>query len=206
MTKHLYILLLVIVVYGCAPNNTYYNWTAPDYSYKQYNKLAVFGLSRDLQDASDFEVSVVNQLRKKGYASIQGMAVLPPEWAKDLDVKTIRKNLLSKGVEGVISLAVVNVSTRTVYTPDASYVVPYGRSRFGSTYITTYQEIYQKGYYSEMSNFIYEAHFYDLTSEDVDNNLVWTFQFKYDNSIPGIPELASFSKTLLDALVRDNIL
>ncbi|MFY0607433.1 MAG: hypothetical protein JXR10_12000 [Cyclobacteriaceae bacterium] len=191
---------------ACAPNNTYYNWTAPDYSYKQYNKIAIFGLSKDLQDANDFEISTFNQLRKKGYACVQGMALLPPEWAKDLDVKTIRKNLLSKGVEGVLSLAVVNVSTRAVFTPDATYIVPYSRSRFGSTYITTYQEIYQKGYYSEMSNFIYEAHFYDLTSDDVDNNLVWTFQFKYDHAIPGIPALTPFSKTLLDALAKDKIL
>jgi len=198
--------LLALILSACVPSVSYYNWVAPDHDFKKFDKIAVFGLTRDLQDASDFEVGMVGQLRKDGYLSIPGMTVIPPEWVKDLDVKSIRKHLISKGVDAVISLAVVDVSTRAIFVSGSNYIIPADRSRFGNTYISTYKEIYQPGYYTQSSTFIYEAHAYDLTSEDVNNNLIWTYQYKYDAATPGVPQLSPFARTLMDALKRDRIL
>ncbi|WP_421894267.1 hypothetical protein [Marinoscillum sp.] len=198
--------LLSLLLSACIPSVSYFNWVAPDHDFKKFDNIAVFGLTRDLQDASDFEVAMVGQLRKNSYQSIPGMTIIPPEWMKDLDVKSIRKHLLSKGVDAVISLAIVDVSTRAIFVSGPTYIIPADRSRFGATYISTYKEIYQPDYYTQSSTFIYEAHAYDLTAEDVNNNLIWTYQYKYDAATPGVPQLSPFVRTLMDALQRDRIL
>ncbi|MEP0367008.1 MAG: hypothetical protein ABJN36_14175 [Cyclobacteriaceae bacterium] len=203
--KSLYIIGLLSLA-SCAPTITYFNWTAADYDYKQYNKIAVFGMTRDLQDASDFEISMTKRLAKKGYSAMPGMSIYPPELMKNLDVKAIRKHLLSKGVEAVVSLAVVSVSSRTVYVPGSSFTAPVEQMRFGSNYITTYQSIYQPGYYTQSGTYIYEASFYDLTSENTENNLVWTYQYKFDADGTSIPALHPFAKNLFEQLKSDKIL
>jgi hypothetical protein len=182
------ILVVVLLLGGCATTTFTSTWKAPDA--KPVNPtgktIAAIFVSRDESRRRAGEDALAADLRARGANPIAGYTILPNDQRGDGE--TARQSLRQAGAQGAVVMRVVGRDQRINYTPGVGYAFPTYYYGFGPYWGYGWRSVYEPGYLTTDTVVSVETLVYSLQPED---KLLW----------------ASTSRTTdprnLDALVND---
>ena len=107
-----FLAVVTTLVFGCASTTTIQNaWYDQSYHGGAFRKIVVVGVHQDMITKRVFEDAFVASLQSAGVSALSGYQVLPPDarfgdpaWASAIE---------SSGADGLISVRLLNVDTRT---------------------------------------------------------------------------------------------
>lgn len=178
-------------------------WKKPATVAQKYNKIAVIGLSGDIVKRSAIEKAIVAKFAASGINAVAGTNILPDNLVDgnadhkvDEEKKNEIANLLKKqGVDGVLTISLVNVKESEQYVPGTSFYTPYsGYYGFNSYYWGAYNMVNTPGYYVQNTNIFLASNFYNLGTEQ----LLWSAQTNTGNPT----SLSDLSQSYASALVE----
>jgi len=187
------LIIILLFAFGCGPKLT--SWTTPGYEGKKYEKIIIFGITKNLAARQRIEDNSVLAFQDKGVDAIKGLTVVKPGVSfDDLNVEEVVAQLKAIGVDGMLTWAVVDKEESTTYVPGTNtYVGGYGgRGRyggFGGYYGGAYGRVYDPGYYKETTTYVLETNFYKWPDTGEESGLVWQGQTSVTD--PGNPKKAS---------------
>ncbi|WP_411029322.1 hypothetical protein [Spongiimicrobium sp. 3-5] len=203
-----YGLCFLFILIGCAPAKMSSTWTKKDYTKRDYSKIAVVGIGKNLAARNTFEKDAVSLLRDQGINAVAGIVLFPPGGTTEIRtaadyIKIIKDNNL----DGVITMALVDSDERDRYQPGETRYIP-SYYRVGKYLVRRYAAYETPGYYSKTKSYLIEAVLYNLKGElfEGKETMVWTGQSSLVD--PSSMESASkgFTKRMVNQLIADGIL
>ncbi|MGL1885549.1 MAG: hypothetical protein OCD76_03450 [Reichenbachiella sp.] len=172
----LIVLVVATIIAGCSPKFTY-TWKDTSFQKNEFKKILIHGITDNEGKATLFEVTMVDAFKSQGIEAISSSIQYGAIASNEDPDKKIQK-LLDDGIDAVLTIAVVDKNTETVYNQGATYSVPsYGRTYRGYSYRTT-STVQEPGYYTQETTYLLETNFYALEEagdEDL-TPLVWSAQ------------------------------
>ncbi len=176
------------------------SWKNPDVGPTNYTSILVTALTPNVVARRAVESQIAEQLESKGVIARPSIEVFPPNFMTDKPSKEqILDKVRAEGVNGIMTVALIDSQEDTKYVPGSNMYAPYPRygyyGSFGGYYGNYYSTFYDPGYYTTSRTYFVETNLYDVGTED----LVWSAQSKsYDPS-----NIESASRALGRALVYE---
>ena len=159
------LLFIVSSAYRCAPSMKY-TWSKEGVQGKEFEKIAVIVIGKDFEIRSLVESKVSKDLEQYGITMVKGTSFLGINASKnDWQPDIISKKLKSLGVDGAISISLINIRDKSEFVQGESYVYPSGYYRYGKHIYTTYSRVYTPSYYKDVKEYIVESSLYDVSIE-----------------------------------------
>lgn len=186
-------------------------WKKPATTAQKYSKIAVVGLSGDIVKRAAVEKAIVAKLSASGITAVAGTNILPDNLVdgnNDNKVDEEKKNeianlLKQQGVDGVLTISLVNVKESEQYVPGTSMYTPYaGYYGFNSYYWGAYNMVNTPGYYVKNTNIFLASNFYNLGTEQ----LLWSAQTDTGNPT-SLNDLAqSYASALVEKFLNAGVI
>lgn len=171
-------IVAAFVIQGCMSTKFSASWKDPQYNGKEYSQVLVWGLSDNVANRSTVEDEVTYFLNLKGVNAHSGADILPYDRKiMPKDKKIIKKKLLEKGYDAVITIGLKDIKEETHYVQGTGYYNPMSYGYYGSFYGYSsymYGNVYQPGYYSSTEYIYLETNLWDVET----GKLVWSGQSK----------------------------
>lgn len=203
-----FILGTLLLLQGCQSTNFSATWTIPDHSSRNFKKLLIVGMSRNVAARSTVEDEVVYFMRLKKINAVAASDVLPSDRAQvPKEKEAIRKILEDAGYDGVLTVSLMDVQRETNYVQGSNYYAPatfYGGyyGSFYSYYPNMYSNVYQPGYYVNTQTVYLETNLFDVDSGD----LIWSAQSDTQDKNE-VDELAnSYARGLVSHVLKRKII
>jgi hypothetical protein len=156
--------------------------------------------NRELQKS--MEKQLVDELTAKGIQAVSAYEVYGPKYFPKDENKAIEK-LQSSGVDGFLTIVLLDKSKEKSYSPGFSRIGPVGyyRNWYGY-YRTVYGRVYTPGYYTTQNKYFWESNLYDVPGE----KLIYSAQSEsFDPS--SIIQLASdYSGKLITDMTKQGLI
>ncbi|NAS11486.1 hypothetical protein [Poritiphilus flavus] len=206
--KHYLFLSLISVFFllGCGPAKMSSTWTKDGYKDRAYGKVAVVGMSKDLESRNLFEGGAVALLKENGINAVEGISMFPPGSGKNLKAKDYIRIIKENELDGVITMALIDSKESERYQPGETVYVP-SYYRVGRYIARGYNVYSTPGYYQPTKTYLIEAVLYDVKGElsEGKETMVWTGQSSLMNPSSLESASKSFTKRLVNQLIADNI-
>lgn len=199
--KKVIILFFITAVAACGPATQITgSWKnpSPPKNPTGYKSLMITSLSQNLDARQTVENDLALAIAATGVKTLKGMESFPPSFTdKDADKDALLGKIRKTGVDGIVTVALINKETESRYVPGSYGYAPVTRYRyyglFSGYYTTWYPAMVSPGYYEEDKIYFIEINLYDAKSEE----LVWSAQSETYN--PGT--LSQFSKDFASVVV-----
>lgn len=195
-------LFFILIIVSCSPATQITgSWKnpSPPKDPTAYQSVMIISLSRNLEARQTVENDLAAAISTSGVKALKGIESFPPSFSdtKEADKDELLARIRKTGVEGIITIALMNKETESRYVPGNYGYAPITRfryyGRFSGYYTTWYPTVISPGYYEEDKIYYMEINLYDTKSEE----LVWSAQSETYN--PG--SLAQFSKEFAEVIV-----
>lgn len=159
----------IVLLSACSSTKVTSSWTSPDATAINLSvkKIMVAALlpDRDRELQKSMERKLVQELNAKGINAVSAYAAYGPKYFPQDEQKAIVK-LHEAGVDGVLTVVLLDKNKEEKYTPGTSRIAPVGfyRNWFGY-YSTVYSRVYSPGYYTSANKYYWESNLYDLNPE-----------------------------------------
>lgn len=200
------ICLPMLFLSGCNTTRVISSWKVPDASLRSYNKILVIGLmdakERGLRE--EIENKLVAAFNIEGIAAGSSYSEYGPKAFDGLTEQESLNKINSNGYDGAFIVVLLDKSKEKTYNPGYMYYTPYFGyyGRFWPYYNTLYGRIWGPGYYTESTNYIIEANFYDLKKD----KLEYSAQTKSFNPSSSRSLASELSEKLLQDMMSQNII
>lgn len=186
-----------------------HTWTQEGFNGKNFDKILVFGASRNLEARTSFENKTVKLLADKGITAENSLRALPPitdlsQISEDQIVKVVKEG----NYDGVIVAYLVDVNDQQVRETSTSTPVVYGRRGvygYGRYVYGSYSSLYSTDYYRQQRTYVIETRLFDAKSESKEKALLWTGQSNIIDPSSFEKGAASYAKKMVNALLQNNI-
>ena len=129
------------------------------------------GLVNNVSLRNDVEGEVVDAARRYNLNGINSMSMFPPELGKPFDdTERVRNRLLEREFDGILTVALIDVTAERYIRPENKYMPLTYYDRFGNYYSRTYTQVYRKGYFALESKYFLETNLYELKN----GSLLWS--------------------------------
>ena|SRR5450432_193388 len=167
--KYIFLFVAISFLAACSSTKVTSSWKSPDVTSGNLSmkKIMVAALlpdkNRELQKS--MERQLVDELKSKGIDAVSAYEVYGPKYLPGDEHKAINK-LQESGIDGFLTVVLLNKSKEKSYNPGYSQIVPVGyyRSWFGY-YRTVYGQVYTPGYYTTQNKYYWESNLYNLPGE-----------------------------------------
>lgn len=216
MRYHSLIALLLFVLTSCAttyPLALDAAWENTNYEPRPFQKIAIFGLTKDFKDKKEFENDAVKYFKSKGVVAVAGYTLFEHEPdATEVNRSDIKKELHAQGFDGVLTASTVeNISQDDEDISDdelASHAE--GLYKFGQYFEARYDHLQTDIDHNHHKYSVLEASFYYLQNynEYDGNGLVWISHFKYDleMKVKEAMEIDNYAHVVVNALFEDQVI
>jgi hypothetical protein len=167
--KYVVLLAAISLLAACSSTKVTSSWKAPDVTFSSLSmkKIMVAALlpdkNRELQKS--MERQLVDELNSKGINAVSSYEVYGPKYFPQDEHKAVNK-LKESGVDGFLTIVLLDKSKEENYNPGYSQIQPLGyyRNWFGY-YRTVYGRVYTPGYYSTQTKYYWESNLYNVPGE-----------------------------------------
>jgi hypothetical protein len=171
LTSYLLFSFIIILLSGCTPEGLMRTWSTNEEYNRSFQNIMAMGLVNNVNLRNDLENEVVYAAQKAGIKSKNAMSMFPPELGKPFeDIERVKTRLKDKGFDGILTIALINVSAERYIGPDVAYEPLVYYDRFRTYYFRTYELVYRPGYFSQYAKYFIETNFYELGA----GKLVWS--------------------------------
>jgi hypothetical protein len=195
-------LLFVVAMAACGPaTHITGSWKnpSPPKNPTGFKSVMITSLSQNLEARQTVENDLAAAISATGVKALRGMESFPPSFSdtKEVDKDELLGKIRKTGVEGIVTIALINKETENRYVPGDYGYAPVTRyryyGRFSGYYTTWYPTMYSPGYYEQDKIYFIEVNFYDAKTEE----LIWSAQSETYNPT----SLAQFSKEFASVIV-----
>ncbi|MFM8592227.1 MAG: hypothetical protein ACKOA3_04925 [Sphingomonadales bacterium] len=159
---------------------------------------------RDRTLREHMEQSLAEHLRARGQEAVCACELYGPKEFDQLSEKEVLAKLSTSGIDGVLTIVLLDKERERYYVPGQMQYTPYGfyYDRFWGYSRTLYWRIYPPGYYSTNTRYFWESNLYDLS----DSKLLYSAQSQsFDPS--SSDELGKeYGKLIVDDMVGKGII
>lgn len=206
--KRIKILILISTIglfAACSSTKVTSSWKSPEATAINLSvkKIMVAALlpDRERELQKSMEKKLVRELNAKGINAVSAYATYGPKYFSQDEQKAISK-LHEAGVDGVLTVVLLDKNKERTYNPGSSRIAPVGfyRNWFGY-YSTIYSRVYSPGYYTSANKYYWESNLYDLNPE----KLLYSAQSQsFDPS--SIAQLANdYSEKILSDMTKQGL-
>ncbi len=198
--------VLLLVAAGCSTSKTTTSWKADNVINSKYNKVLVMGIMRDADRSGqmNMEIHAVGDLCDLGYKAVSGLQEFGPKAFDNIDEETAVAKLRNSGVDGIITIVLLDKQKEKKYIPANMYASPNGYyfNRFWGYKTAMSQRIYEPGYYATETQYFWESNLYDVNSR----KLVYSVQTQSFDSAALVMMGHQFSQNIFKEMVKSNVL
>lgn len=153
----------MLLLFGCNSSKITSAWKAQEVVADKYKEILVLAMipEKDRLLQERMEQHFVGDLTNLGYTATSAMQQYGPKAFENLDEKAVLDKIKSSGVDAVITIVLVNKEKERTYVPGRTYTV----HSFGDYYAMRQQRIYEPGYYTTNTQYLWESNFYDLANQ-----------------------------------------
>ena len=171
-----------------------------------FKKVIVLGLihDRDRTLREHMEQSLAEHLRSRGQAAVCACELYGPKEFDQLSEKEALVRLSNAGVDGVLTIVLLDKERERYYVPGQMQYTPYGfyYDRFWGHSRTLYWRIYSPGYYTTNTRYFWESNLYDLS----DGKLIYSAQSQsFDPSSSDVLG-KEYGKLIVDDIVGKGVI
>lgn len=202
-------LICSTLFFWCCSPQLSSSFTKEGYTDNTYKKIAVVGISDNLNSRLSFERTAVALLKENGINAVLGINVFPPNMSKEAqNPKNFIKIIKENNLDGVITMSLINTEDSHRYTPGNTVTIPVGYYRVGKHIFRRYATVREPGYYEPTKSYVIEAVLYNLKGELTENKntWVWTGETSLVNPSSLQSAASSFSKRLVGQIIKDKII
>lgn len=171
MKKSIRIILIFTTIHGCVPEGLMRTWSIREDYNRKFESVLIMGLINNVNLRSEVEDEVVYAGVREDLKCVNGMSMFPPELGKPFeDVEKAKERLRKNGFDGVITVALVDVSEERYIPATTEYAPLLFYDRFGNYFFRTYDLVYKPGYFTRNTKYFIETNFYELGG----GKLIWS--------------------------------
>ena len=188
----------MLLLAGCSSSRLTTSWVSKDVQGQgsHFNKVLVLGMlsAKNRAVKVNMENELATGLKNMGIQAVTATDVYGPKAFRHKSEKQVLRMLKNDGVDGVITIAMVDKSSRRQFVP--------GYYGAGPGYFWSYYSFYSPymwgapygGYYERTTSYSFETNLYDLNNQ---NKMLYSAQSETID--PSSPEKLSydFSKTII---------
>ena len=168
---------LVLLIAACSTaSRITSSWSPRPTTPVLFKKIIVLGLihDRDRSLREHMEHSLVADLRSHGQDAVCACELYAPKEFDQLTEAEALTKLSRSGVDGVLTIVLLDKERERYYVPGQMQFTPYGfyYDRFWGYSRTLYGRIYSPGYYLTNTRYFWESNLYDLS----DGKLIYSAQ------------------------------
>jgi hypothetical protein len=188
---------------SCASTDHVRDWSSSEEYDRLFGNLMIMGLVNKVSLRNEVEYEVTEAAHKIGLKATNSMAMFPPELGKPFDdTERIKVRLQENGFDGILTVAIIDVSAERYMKPETKYVPLVYYDRFTNYYYRTEALVYKPGYFSIQSRYFLETNLYELKA----GKLVWSgrsFAFDAQELERTLP---SYAKKLFKELSKEGVI
>jgi hypothetical protein len=168
--------LSIVLAWGCGTTTHITNsWKAKDVQSKNYKKIVVLGVVRDVDITirQKMEQHIAGDLKTMGYNAVCSCDEYNPRTFDNMTEKEAIEKIRKSGVDAVITVTLLDKKKEREYIPGRYEYPPLqNQLTFYHYYHTMYERIYTPGYFQVNTRYFWESNFYDLGT----NQLLYSAQ------------------------------
>jgi hypothetical protein len=186
-----------------------YTWKKENFEGKEFNKILVLTISKNLKSRTLFENTVVKYFAEDGINATNSLSVFTPvENMEDLTEDEIEARIKKGNYDGLLVTTLVDINTQDVQVNNTSYYpMSYGYGYGYRSFIYSgYGHMYQPDYYRQQKTYVLESRLYDVTKSDPKEGVVWSGQSELTDPSGSESASKNYSDTLVKTLIESGII
>lgn len=204
------ILFAAFALTACGPQQRIANyWVNKEALPKgPYKSIFIIAMTENKAAQAYIEGKMADVLNSRGRKAVLFTELFPPSFtgSAQLSREELAEKIASVGCDGVITMALLDVTTVETYQPPVVSSAPvgygYGYGGYYGYYNTYYPVVYSPGYYTVDNTYLIETNFYDVVSDE----LIWSIRSEAYNPVDLETWFNGFSKLLLDKLRSEGLI
>ena len=198
---------LIVLLAACSTaSRITSSWSPRPITPVLFKKVIVLGLihDRDRSLREHMERSLAEHLRARGQEAVCVCELYGPKEFDQLSEKEALAKLSSAGVDGVLTIVLLDKERERYYVPGQMQYTPYGfyYDRFWGYSRTLFWRIYSPGYYTTNTRYFWESNLYDLS----DGKLIYSAQSQsFDPSSSDVLG-REYGKLIVDDIVGKGVI
>jgi len=197
---------LILIVTACTTSRITSSWKAENTVSKKYNKIMVLGLIRDTDRSlrENMENHFVGDLNALGYDAVSSLKEFGPKAFDKMNEEDAVRKLKDSGIDGVITIVLLDKAKERKYYPGNLYYYPYGYyyNRFWGYRIALSHRIYESGYYAFDTKYFWESNLYDMETQ----KLVYSVQTQSFDPATSESMGHEYGQMIVKDMVKKNVL
>ncbi len=205
--KKLWVLILpaILLLSSCSSSSKLTNSWASNENNTSFKKILVLGLLSDKNRTTRvrMEQNLVMDLKKFHYDAIAASDEYDPKFFKGLSEDQALDKLKNSGIDGVVTITLLDKSQQKSYVPGSFNYAPYPMyPRFWGYYSFYSPRIYQPGYYRNNTKYYFETNLYNINN----NALVYSAQSETFNPSSSGSLAEDYAKTIVRDMRKKDVL
>lgn len=198
---------LIVLLAACSTaSRITSSWSPRPITPVLFKKVIVLGLIHDSDRSlrEHMERSLAEHLRARGQEAVCACELYGPKEFDQLSEKEALAKLSSAGVDGVLTIVLLDKERERYYVPGQMQYTPYGfyYDRFWGYSRTLFWRIYSPGYYTTNTRYFWESNLYDLS----DGKLIYSAQSQsFDPSSSDVLG-REYGKLIVDDIVGKGVI
>lgn len=211
MKTCIFSILMAFAFAACSPTThitgSWKNPTPPK-NPTSFKSVMVTSLSQNPEARQTVEGDLSAAVSATGVKALRGMDHIPPSFSdgKDIDKDDLLSKIRKTGVDGILTIALIDQETENRYVPGDYGYAPVTRfryyGRFSGYYTMWYPAMITPGYYVQDKIYFIEVNFYDAKSEE----LIWSAQSETYNPSSLAQFSKEFSRVIANKMQQDGVL
>jgi hypothetical protein len=179
------------------------SWSDSNVQFARFSKILVMAIGKDLEKRKLGEDKLKTELHKHGLVAVTSLDEFGPDFAKMNDSLRMRRILLDKQFDGVLTVRVLNVNEHGRWVPGSYYYGPVGFYRgFYGYYYRVWGYYGEPGYVTTDVEVLLESNLYKVDTGE----LLWSGQSKAFSRNP-TPEMASrYAKNIVNDMIVKRVI
>ncbi|MDR3714209.1 MAG: hypothetical protein P4L51_15435 [Puia sp.] len=179
------------------------SWSDREVQPVRFSKILVISIGKDLEKRKLGEDNIKAELQKHNLAAATSLDEFGPDFAKMNDSVRMRRILLDRQFDGVLTVRVLNVNEYDRWMPGNMYYGPIGfYNGFYAYYFRVWGYYNQPGYMTTDVEVLLESNFYNLAT----GGLLWSGQSKAFSRNP-TPQMASlYAKNIVNDMIAKQVI
>jgi len=196
------ILPAAVLLSACEPSvKLTASWTEQQFQAPHFTYILVMALGKDMAKRKLGEDAVRKELQGYGFQAATSLDELGPTFAVRNDTAEMKKMLLAKGFDGVITIRALEVHEYDRWVPGDNYYGPIG---YYTSFYGYYSRVwaYNPGLRATDVQVLLESNLYDVR----ESHLLWSAQSRAFTRDPTPRMAAHYARNIVDNLIDKHML
>ena len=171
-----------------------------------YKSIFILAMTENKSAQAYVESKMADLLNSRGRKAVMFTDLFPPSFtgSTQLSREELASKIAQMGCDGVITMALLDITTVETYQPPvvSSAPVGYGYGGYYGYYNNYYPVVYSPGYYSVDNTYLIETNFYDVESDA----MIWSIRSEVYNPTDLETWFIGHSKILLEKLRKEGLI